>query len=139
MSWLVSDRAVEGRVLVVDDEEQVRKVVGTTLKKGGYDVEEAGDGARAIEVLNSGENPMMVDVIICDIRMPRINGTEAIKYFRSQYPSTPVIVLTAYPDFQLATAMLKEGVSDYLVKPVDRDKLLGAVKTAMEKRALFTT
>jgi two-component system chemotaxis response regulator CheY len=50
-----------------------------------------------------------------------------------------VIVLTAYPDFQLATAMLKEGVSDYLVKPVDRDKLLGAVKTAMEKRTLFTT
>ena len=139
MAWLVSDRAVEGRVLVVDDEEQVRKVVGTTLKKGGYDVEEAGDGAKAIEVLNSGENPMMVDVIICDIRMPRINGTEAIKYFRSQYPSTPVIVLTAYPDFQLATGMLKEGVSDYLVKPVDRDKLLGAVKTAIEKRTLFTT
>ncbi|HEX3204308.1 MAG TPA: response regulator [Nitrospiraceae bacterium] len=139
MSWLVSDRAVEGRVLVVDDEDQIRKVVGTTLKKGGYDVEEAGDGAKAIEVLGNGENPMMVDVIICDIRMPRINGTEAIKYFRSQYPSIPIIVLTAYPDFQLATSMLKEGVSDYLVKPVDRDKLLGAVKTAMEKRSLFTT
>jgi len=139
MSWLVSDRAVEGRILVVDDEEQIRKVVGTTLKKGGYDVEEAGDGAKAIEILNSGENPMMVDVIICDIRMPRINGTEAIKYFRSQYPSVPIIVLTAYPDFQLATSMLKEGVSDYLVKPVDRDKLLGAVKTAMEKRILFST
>jgi two-component system chemotaxis response regulator CheY len=129
---------VEGRILVVDDEEQIRKVVGTTLKKGGYDVEEAGDGAKAIEVLNSGENPMMVDVIICDIRMPRINGTEAIKYFRSQYPSVPIIVLTAYPDFQLATSMLKDGVSDYLVKPVDRDKLLGAVKTAMDKRTLFS-
>ena len=139
MSWLVSDRAVEGRILVVDDEEQIRKVVGTTLKKGGYDVEEAGDGAKAIEVLGNGENPMMVDVIICDIRMPRINGTEAIKYFRSQYPSVPIIVLTAYPDFQLATSMLKEGVSDYLVKPVDRDKLLGAVKTAMDKRNLFST
>jgi len=139
MAWLMSDRSVEGRVLVVDDEEQIRKVVGTTLRKAGYDVEEAEDGGKAIEVLNTGANPMMVDCIICDIRMPRINGTEAIKYFRSQYPSVPIIVLTAYPDFQLATSFLKEGVSDYLVKPVDREKLLAAVKTAMEKRTLFAS
>lgn len=139
MAWLMSDRAVEGRILVVDDEEQIRKVVSMTLKKGGYDVEEAEDGGKAIEVLNSGANPMMVDCIICDIRMPRINGTEAIKYFRSQYPSVPIIVLTAYPDFQLATSLLKEGVSDYLVKPVDREKLLAAVRTAMDKRSLFAS
>ncbi|WP_447978788.1 response regulator [Candidatus Nitrospira bockiana] len=139
MAWLVSERAVEGRVLIVDDEEQIRKVVGTTLRKAGYDVEEAEDGARAIEVLNSGANPMMVDCIICDIRMPRINGTEAIKYFRTQYPSVPILVLTAYPDFQLATSLLKEGILDYLVKPVERDRLLAAVKNAMDKRTLFTT
>jgi two-component system chemotaxis response regulator CheY len=89
--------------------------------------------------LNSGDNPMMIDVIICDIRMPHINGTEAIKYFRAQYPSVPIIVLTAYPDFQLATSMLKEGVTDYLVKPVDREKMLMAVKNAMEKRELFAS
>lgn len=139
MSWLVSERSVEGRILVIDDEEQIRKVVGTVLRKGGFDVVEAEDGAKAIELLNSGDNPMMIDVIICDIRMPHINGTEAIKYFRAQYPSVPIIVLTAYPDFQLATSMLKEGVMDYLVKPVDREKMLMAVKNAMEKRALFVT
>jgi two-component system, chemotaxis family, chemotaxis protein CheY len=139
MAWLVSDRAVEGRILVVDDEEQIRKVVGTVLRKSGFDVVEAEDGAKAIEVLNAGENPMMVDVIICDIRMPHVNGTEAIKYFRAQYPSVPIIVLTAYPDFQLATSMIKDGVADYLVKPVDRDKLLMAVKQAMDKRELFAT
>jgi len=139
MAWLVNDRAVEGRVLVVDDEEQIRKVVGTVLRKSGFDVVEAEDGAKAIEALNTGENPMMVDVIICDIRMPHVNGTEAIKYFRAQYPSVPIIVLTAYPDFQFATSMIKDGVADYLVKPVDRDKLLKAVKQAMEKRELFTT
>jgi two-component system chemotaxis response regulator CheY len=139
MAWLVSERSVEGRVLVIDDEEQIRKVVGTVLRKGGFDVVEAEDGAKAIEQLNSGDNPMMIDVIICDIRMPHINGTEAIKYFRAQYPSVPIIVLTAYPDFQLATSMLKEGVADYLVKPVDREKMLMAVKNAMEKRSLFAT
>lgn len=138
MSWLLSDTACEGRVLVVDDEEQIRKVVGMTLKKAGYDVQEAEDGKRAIEVINEGENPLMVDVIICDIRMPKVNGTEAIAYFRAQYPSTPVVVLTGYPDVQLATSLLKGGVVEYLVKPVDRDKLLGAVKTAMEKRDMFS-
>jgi two-component system chemotaxis response regulator CheY len=139
MPWLTSDRAVEGRVMVVDDEEQIRKVVGIALKKAGYDVVEAEDGAKAIELINQDENPLMVDVIICDIRMPKINGTEAIAYFRAQYPSTPVIVLTGYPDVQLATSLLKDGVVDFLTKPVDRDKLLGAVKTAMEKRSMFTS
>jgi two-component system chemotaxis response regulator CheY len=139
MAWLVSDRPVEGRILVIDDEEQIRKVVGIGLKKAGYDVEEAEDGGKAIEVLNTGENPMMVDVIICDIRMPKINGTEAIAYFRSQYPSIPIIVLTGYPDVQLATTLLKAGVVEYLTKPVDRDKLVAAVKSAMDKRELFTT
>lgn len=138
MSWLLSDKECEGRVLVVDDEEQIRKVVGMTLKKAGYDVQEAEDGKRAIEVLNEGENPLLVDVIICDIRMPKINGTEAIAYFRSQYPSTPVVVLTGYPDVQLATSLLKDGIVEYLVKPVDRDKLLGAVKSAMDKRGMFS-
>ncbi len=138
MSWLLSDKDCEGRVLVVDDEEQIRKVVGMTLKKAGYDVQEAEDGKRAIEVLNEGENPLLVDVIICDIRMPKINGTEAIAYFRSQYPSTPVVVLTGYPDVQLATSLLKDGIVEYLVKPVDRDKLLGAVKGAMDRRSMFS-
>ncbi len=82
---------------------------------------------------------MKVDVIICDIRMPKINGTEAIAYFRTQYPSIPIIVLTGYPDVQLATSLLKAGVVEYLTKPVDRDKLVGAVKNAIEKREMFTS
>ena len=136
MAWLVSERSVEGRILVVDDEESVRKTVGLSLTKAGYDVQEAEDGGKAIEVLNSGDNPMMVDVVICDIRMPKINGVEAIAYFRTQYPSTPVIVLTGYPDPDLSICLLKDGVVEYLVKPVERQKLIGTVKNAMEKRRI---
>jgi len=121
----------------VDDEENIRKIVRLTLTKAGYDVEEAEDGGKAIEVLNTGENPLMVDVIICDIRMPRINGVEAIEYFLAQYPSIPIIVQTGYPDLQLSTSLLKQGVVDYLVKPVDREKLLGAVERALEQRSIF--
>jgi two-component system chemotaxis response regulator CheY len=139
MSWLISDTKTEGRVLVVDDEEQIRKVVGMTLRKAGYDVQEAEDGEKAIQLMNEGENPLTIDVVICDIRMPKINGAEAIAYFRSQYPSTPIIVLTGYPDVQLATSLLKGGVVEYLVKPVERDKLVAAVKSAMEKRDMFAS
>jgi two-component system chemotaxis response regulator CheY len=66
--------------------------------------------------------------------MPKINGLEAIAYFRQQYPSVPVLVLTGYPDIQLATDLLKQGVADYLVKPVERDKLVACVARAMERR-----
>jgi len=67
----VKDRPVQGRVLVVDDEEHARKTVRMTLEKAGYEVLEADDGGKAITVLNAGDNPLMVDIIICDIRMPR--------------------------------------------------------------------
>ena len=136
MGWLVSERACEGRVLVVDDEEPIRRTVGLVLKNAGYDVMEAADGGKAIEVLNSGDNPMMVDTIICDIRMPKIDGVEAISYFRSQYPSIPVIVLTGYPDADLSSSLMKDGVVEYLVKPVGREKLLGAVSGAIKRRKI---
>ncbi|MFM8551588.1 MAG: response regulator [Nitrospiraceae bacterium] len=128
-----------GRVLIVEDEENVRKVTRLTLQNAGYDVEEAEDGGKAVDVINSGENPLMVDVIICDIRMPKINGMEAIAYFRSQYPSVPIIVQTGFPDIEMATSLLKEGVAEYLVKPVEKDTLLAAVAKAIEHRAIFTT
>src|SRR6188474_1750675 len=112
-----------GRVLVVDDEADVRKVVRMTLQKAGYDVLEAENGEKAIETINSGENRLLLDILICDIRMPKINGVEAIAYFRANYPRVPVIVLTGFPDADMATSMLRQGVVDYLVKPVEGEKL----------------
>lgn len=128
-----------GRVLIVEDEDNVRKVTRLTLQQAGYDVEEAEDGGKAVEVINSGENPLMVDAIICDIRMPKVNGMDAIAYFRAQYPSVPIIVQTGFPDIEMATSLLREGVMEYLVKPVEKDKLLAAVARAVEQRAIFTT
>ncbi len=126
-----------GRVLVVDDEPEIRKVVRMTLQKAGYDVLEAENGEKAIETINFGENRVMLDVLICDIRMPKINGVEAIAYFRHNYPRVPVIVLTGFPDTEMATAFLRDGgIVDYLVKPVEGDKLKDAVARAMEQREM---
>ena len=123
-----------GRILIVDDEEIVRKVLNATLTEAGYDVILAEHGGKGIEAIGAGENALMVDVIICDIRMPKINGLQAITFFRQEYPSVPIIVLTGFPDTTMATELLTQGVFDYLVKPMDKDKLLAAVQAAMAHR-----
>jgi two-component system chemotaxis response regulator CheY len=126
----------KGQVLIVDDEPDVRKVVRMSLEKAGYDVIEAEDGEKAITEINKDENPLILDVIICDIRMPKINGVEAINYFQQQYPRVPLIVLTGFPDLDMATGFLKKGIVDYLVKPVEKEKLIGAVAKAFEQREI---
>ena len=123
-----------GGVLVVDDEADIRKVVRMALEKSDYYVVEAEDGEQAIQRLNEGEHPLVIDVIITDIRMPNINGIEAIEYFQREYPSVSLIALTGFPDLELATQLMKRGISDYLVKPVDREKLLSAVAVAANSR-----
>ncbi len=128
-----------GRVLIVDDETDIRKVVRMHLEKAKYEVLEAENGEDAIRLLNTGDNPMMVDAILCDIRMPRVNGIEAIAYFRQQFPNTPLVVLTGFPDLNMATSLLKQGVVDYLVKPVDRDQLVATIKKAVESREILAS
>ncbi len=136
-------RDAKGRVLVIDDEPEVRKIVRFALEKQGYDVVEAEDGEKAIETIRSGDNSLLTDVIICDVRMPKINGLAAVAFFREQFPSVPIIVLTGYPDMELATSFIKQGVMEYLVKPVEREKLIETVDKAMALsgfgKNLFTT
>ena len=125
-----------GGVLVVDDEPDVRRVVRITLQKAGYHVLEAEDGEDAKRVLSSGENPLLVDTIITDIRMPKVNGVEAISFFQKEYPSIPLIVLTAHPDLDMATGFMSHGIVDYLVKPVEGEKLKSTVARAVENRQI---
>ena len=122
------------RILVIDDEEEIRSIVTHHLNKAGYETIEAEDGEKGIEKINAGDNPLKVDAVICDIRMPKINGIEAMVYFKEQFPSLPLIVISGYPDINLAVDLMKRGVKDYLVKPVEKDKLLEAVKKAISER-----
>lgn len=121
-----------GRVLVVDDEESIRRIVVRTLTRSGFEVVEAENGERAIAALNAGDNPLMVDAILCDIHMPKINGHEAIAYFRSQYPGVPIVVLTGYPEVDRAVGLMRAGVTDYMVKPISKDDLVRVVAKAVE-------
>ena len=121
-----------GRILVVDDEADVRKTVRLTLVKAGYEVIEAEDGEKGIEQIRSGDNPIKVDAIVCDIHMPKVNGMEAIEYFRAQFPSVPVIVLTGKPEVSDVSTLFKQGVVEYLVKPVKPEELTAVVTKAAD-------
>lgn len=119
------------KILIIDDEEEIRSIVKHHLTKAGYTVIEAEDGEKGIQKINEAENTLEVDVVICDIRMPNINGVEAVSYFKKDFPKLPVIVITGFPDINMATGLLEKGISNYLVKPVKKDQLLEAVEKAI--------
>jgi CheY-like chemotaxis protein len=81
----------EGRVLVVDDEADVRKSIRLILSKAGYDVVEAEDGEAGVRAVNRGDNSFALSAIICDLNMPKMSGMEAITYFRYHFPHASVI------------------------------------------------
>jgi DNA-binding NtrC family response regulator len=124
------------QVLVLDDEADVRAAIRLQLKDTRFEILEAEDVQQAIGLL--GNNAISIDVIICDVRMPGISGVEAVATFQREYPTTPVIVLTGFPDVALAVDfMKKKDVVDYLTKPVDKDKLIAVVEQAAQGRKLF--
>ena len=124
------------KILVIDDEKEVRDTIRLQLEGTVFKIVEAKDGSQGITLLDD-ENFLEVDVIICDVRMPKINGVEAVAYFRRNYPAIPVIVLTGYPDAKLAVEFMKEGVVEYLVKPVEKKKLIESVIKAASQHSLF--
>lgn len=122
---------VTGKVLVCDDEKDVREVIRLQLEQHGLHVLEAENGEEAIKIINSENNLVNLGMILCDIRMPKINGVEAIDYLKKNAPGIPIVVITGYPDTELAVDLMKKGVKDYLVKPVEKEKLLKVVDSVI--------
>lgn len=123
----------KGKILVVDDEEDVRDVIKLHLEPEGYNIIEAEDGEKAISVLRSEDNMINVGVILCDIRMPKVNGIECIDFLKREAPGIPVVVVTGYPDTEMAASLMKKGVKHYLVKPVEKEKLLNTVNNIVKE------
>jgi len=117
-----------GKIMGVEDEESVREAIKMQLESAHYHVLEAGNGEQAIRVLKSESNMIHCGLILCDIRMPKVNGLEGIAYFQEQAPGIPIVVVTAFPDTEMAVDLMGKGVKDYLVKPVEKTKLLAVVE-----------
>jgi two-component system response regulator HydG len=121
-----------GRVLVVDDQRNMRATTAMVLRQGGHVVEEAEDGAAAVGRLQAES----FDVVLTDLRMPTVDGMEVLRAARQLSPETEVIVMTAYGTIESAVEAIRRGAYDFLSKPFKEDELLLRVAKAVEKRRL---
>jgi DNA-binding NtrC family response regulator len=119
-------------VLFVDDEPQLRGVMAERLGERGFDVVEADSGERALEFLDQ----FAFDIVITDLRLPGIDGTQVIDAARERYPGIIVIVITGYGSVKDAVNAIKRGVSDYIEKPFQFDELIHVLEKAIEQRRL---
>lgn len=123
----------KGRVLVVDDEADVRKSVRLILTKAGYDVDEAEDPEAGVTLVKSGANKVPLSAIVTDLNMPTVNEIIVIPYLRSQFPSCPVIVLSGSKMLDRSAKLFKDAGVEFLAKPVNQEHLLGALNKAASK------
>ncbi|HEY6106902.1 MAG TPA: sigma-54 dependent transcriptional regulator [Anaeromyxobacteraceae bacterium] len=122
-----------GKILVVDDQRNMRATTAILLRQAGFEVAEAGDGAAAIQRLGSES----FDVVLTDLRMGSVNGMEVLRGALESAPSTQVIVMTAFGTIESAVEAMRRGAYDYLAKPFKGEELLLRVEKALEKRRLL--
>jgi len=122
------------KVLIVDDDPAIRKVLGIGLGGAGFEVHEAAAAAEVLEMLRDGRfDP---DCVMMDIRMPGMPGTELLTIVRSEHPFVPVIMLTALSELETAVNSMKAGAFDYLLKPVRKIQVEETVRKAIRFRRL---
>jgi DNA-binding NtrC family response regulator len=120
-------------LLIVDDEESLRALLGSELVASGeFSVDTAADGSQAINLIQA----KVYDVVLLDIRMPRVSGIEVLKFLHEYSPTTQVIILTNYADVKTAIQTIKLGAYDFLAKPYDIDELFNTIHRALERRQL---
>jgi len=115
------------RILVVEDEPDLRKVLSTLLKRGGYTVDLAETGLLGCERLQQE----VYDVVITDLRLPGADGLQVLRTSKSLYPDSPVIIITAYSTDEAAEEARRLGAFNYILKPFDTDKILADVEIAL--------
>lgn len=120
------------RLILVDDEEGIRTVLGLLLQDMGYQVTLAASGAQALEALAADDVPL----VLSDIKMPGMDGLQLLAAIRTAHPFTETIMLTGHGDMELAVACLRLGAADFLTKPVGDEALAVALQRALERRAL---
>ncbi len=119
--------ADKNSILVVDDEEALRTVLSSELESEGYAVATAGDGDEAITVLQGKS----FDLVLLDIKMPRVDGFEVLRFIKDRYPSTKVIMLTGFADLKNAIESKKLGAEDFVSKPYDLVDLLTTIERVL--------
>lgn len=120
------------RILIVDDEDNVRRMLATAFSLQGHETHCASNGQAALQ--HFADTPP--DVVLMDIRMPEMNGIEALKVMRAQQPRIPIILMTAYAEVETAVEALRSGAFDYVIKPFDLDELNLLIQRALQLQAM---
>jgi len=119
----------KSKILVVDDEDALRTVLSGELVSEGYDVRTAADGDDAISNLQKES----FDLVLLDIKMPRMNGFEVLKFVKEKYPGTKVVMLTGFADLKNAIESKKLGAEDFVSKPYDLVDLLTTIERVLSE------
>ena len=119
-----------GKILVVDDDREVRMATRDFLTSKGHDVTLAEDGVQALKLLAT----VKPDVVLLDVAMPEMDGMETLRRIVAGYPSLPVIMVTANADIEITSKVLQLGAADYVPKPFDLDYLDQAINIQLSSR-----
>src|SRR5947199_8117557 len=120
----------KARILIVDDEESTRELFAELLQRWGYDVDQTADGHAALKIAAE----MHPDVIISDLVMPKLDGLALVRALREEQPDTPVVIITGKGTIDAAVEAVREGVFDFVEKPLDPARLRVILQRALEKK-----
>ena len=119
-------------ILIIDDEKAIRKTLSEILSYEGYKMDEAGDGEEGLKKFREKD----YDVILCDIKMPKIDGIEFLEKAKESNPDIPIIMISGHGTIETAVEAVKKGAYDYISKPPDLNRLLITIRNAMDKNSL---
>jgi DNA-binding response OmpR family regulator len=123
------------RILIIDDEEHIRRVMRMTMEAAGHEAGEAADGYRGLEAFGDGS---AWDAVLLDQKMPGMDGLETLRRMKERNPGARVIMVTAYASIELAVDAMKLGATDFVRKPMTPETLRNAVTAVLAKPVVFT-
>jgi DNA-binding NtrC family response regulator len=121
-------------ILIIDDEKSIRKTLSEILSYEGYKIDEAGDGEEGLKKFTEKS----YDVVLCDIKMPKLDGIEFLDRSKDINPDVPVIMISGHGNIDTAVEAVKKGAFDYISKPPDLNRLLITLRNALDKQSLVT-
>jgi CheY-like chemotaxis protein len=125
-----------GRVLIVDDDVALLNTIRLVLQRAGYEVLVASHGQEAVALLAQNDTKDTINTVLCDLDMPNMKGVELISHIHSQYPDIPIVVLSGTADEDYLDAIVRQGVSDWLRKPVTNNDLIEKIRVAVRLNGL---
>src|SRR5580698_4048195 len=121
-------------ILIIDDERSIRKTLSEILSYEGYKIEEAVDGEDGLKKFLSAS----YDIVICDVKMPKMDGIEFLEKARAANPDVPIIIISGHGNIESAVEAVKKGAFDYISKPPDLNRLLITLRNALDRQTLVS-